>query len=380
MERLFLQYRNVLYGAISLLSGITYYFIDNKIPTSTIIIGFTLLDLKYNNFIIQNKDYLVHHLLSLSCYASLLYYKFYDYDDIIINPVLSFQISSIFLSIDTYFKNNTFYDRYKFLNFICFFSLFNYYRLYRYYYDTLTNPTFFILLNKYNNLLIIIPYSFYSLNIFWTCIIIKKLVKPLKQVNNYIITEQICKYTLLINIPISLYKYIIKQHTFLLLDTLGHIMLSITSYYYHNQSLLKELYNTSIQKKYIIYDLLTIRCRIILTLITYYYYNNNYNNNYLQYIYFSIGNNILCSCITVYSIINSTTDTYEKNKKNMIKLVNFNVFIDSLMLSYFYNTFTTMYTILFFIGTINYFNILYNFTHILFHIFIIIQTIHICNY
>lgn len=172
---LFLKYRAPLYLLVTLYTGYSY-FNNNLITTSNIICGFTLIDTIYNKDINTKPEYLFHHFLVLSSYGTFQYYKYNDFLDITVKPLLSFQISSIFLSINETYKKNYYYDKYKIINLILFLSSFIYFRLYSYYY-IIVSPQFYLFLNKYNKGLIIIPYLFFLLNTYWFIGIIRKIIK-----------------------------------------------------------------------------------------------------------------------------------------------------------------------------------------------------------
>ena len=173
---LFLKYRQELYLLLSLYCSATVFYIGNYETASSIVTGFVVIDTIYNKDINTKPDFLLHHLLVIGCYSSFKYYKFYEYLDITMKPILSFQISSIFLSINELYKKNNFYNKYKYINLFFFMYSFIYFRIYQYYY-ILTNPEFYVFLNKYNYFLTIFPYSFFTLNLYWITGVIKKIIR-----------------------------------------------------------------------------------------------------------------------------------------------------------------------------------------------------------
>ena len=172
---LFLKYRAPLYLTLSVYSSISYFYMIDIYNTATIICGFIIIDTIYNKDINTKPDYLIHHLLTLTCYGSLHYYKYYEFAHVTIYPLISFQVSSIFLSLNELCRHNYYYNKYKYINLILFLLSFIYFRLYSYYY-ILINPDLYIFLNKYNIFLIVIPYSYYLLNMYWVIGIIKKII------------------------------------------------------------------------------------------------------------------------------------------------------------------------------------------------------------
>jgi hypothetical protein len=173
---LFLNRRKELYLLLSIYTSVSYFYINDYLLSSSIVCGFTVIDTIYNKDINTKPDYLFHHFLVITSYGTFQYYQFYEYIDITIIPLLSFQVSSIFLSINELYKKNYYYNKYKIINLILFLSSFIYFRLYLYYY-IIVNPRFYLFLNTYNNGLIILPYSFFLLNTYWIIGIIKKIVK-----------------------------------------------------------------------------------------------------------------------------------------------------------------------------------------------------------
>ena len=173
---LILNRRKELYLLLSLYNSASYFYINDYELSSSIIFGFTLFDTVFNKDINRKPDYLFHHVLVLTCYGTFQYYKYYEYIDITMKPLLSFQVSSIFLSINELYKKNYYYNKYKIINLILFLSSFIYYRLYLYYY-IIVNPQLDVFLNTYNKCLIVIPYCFFVLNTYWFTEIIQKIVK-----------------------------------------------------------------------------------------------------------------------------------------------------------------------------------------------------------
>jgi hypothetical protein len=173
---LILKHRKELYLLISLYNSASYFYIKDYELSSSIIFGFTLFDTIYNKEINTKPDYLFHHILVLTCYGTLQYYKYYDFIDVTMEPLISFQTSSVFLSINELYKKNYYYNKYKIINLILFLSSFIYYRLYLYYY-IIVNPRLYLFLDTYNKGLIVFPYCFILLNTYWIIGIIHKIIK-----------------------------------------------------------------------------------------------------------------------------------------------------------------------------------------------------------
>ena len=250
---------------------------------------------------------------------------------------------------------------------------FFYYRLYRYYYDVVINPELFIYLEKYTYALILIPYLFFTLNIFWTCIIIKKIVKPLKTIQTEFIAEYFCQYILFINIPITFYKYINTGNSYILIDVIGNIILNCGSYSFHNNLMLYELYHYPRKKIYFIADNISIRIKSLLTLTTYCLYKNEYKYLYIPIIY-QLG-----VSVTTYILVYKSKNM-EITKKNIVSWLSFDIFFGSLFLAYKYNQLVNMYIVLLLIGTVYNCKVFYKLTHMAFHFLLIAHNIVIYNF
>jgi hypothetical protein len=360
-----INYRTLLYTVISLYTGYSYYFVEDKVITSTIITSFYTLDLIFNKKIYNDFQYLIHHSLIVGLYLLFLYYKYYDFVHILINPLFGFQISTIFYNINELFVKNYTYNKYKYINLLCYISTFVYYRLYRYYYDVITHPDLNTFLEKYNKGIILIPYFFYTLNMFWLCIIIKKLMSPLKKIETEFIAEYFCQYILLLNIPVTFYKYIITKNNYILIDVFGNVILNIGSYLFHNNLMLYQLYGYPRNKCYFLLDNIGIRIKTLLTLLTYCLYKNDH----YTYLYFNICYYLVASIISYILVYKSKN--MDITKKYVIFWLSLDVFIGSLYLAYNYNQFNNMYIILVLLGTVYNCKIFYKITHIAFHILLL---------
>jgi len=356
--------RDFIYTGVCIYSAYSYYFVQDNMLVCNMLLGLYTLDLFFHKETYTNIQYIIHHSLILLLFGTFHYYKYYDFFHILINPLLSFQISTIFLKINKLLEH---YKIQQTINLSCFIISFFYYRLYRYYYDVIINPELYS--NKYSKCLILIPYIFFTLNIFWSCIIIKKIAKPLKIIQSEYVSEYFCRYILLINIPITFYKYINTYNNYILIDVIGNIILNIGNYMYHNNLMLYELYDYPRKKIYFIIDNISIRTKTILTLTTYCLYkNDHYTYLYINILYYLFAGFI--SYILVYNSKNM-----DITKKYVISWLSVDVFVGSLFLAYNYNQFIHMYIILLLLGIVYNCKVFYKVTHIAFHILLVCHNI-----
>ena len=167
-----LQY---IYLGISLFSSfcsITEVYI---IPCSIIIGTMCLIDF----YFVKKKDILLHHSFAL---AMIYYINTHEYNTNITTLtaiILRTEISTIFLILNNLLKNNNL----KKINKIVFVLTFFYYRIYNYLYYLILNK------NVHTNILVysrnnfeyyesyIGLYGLFSINVYWSYLIIKKIFK-----------------------------------------------------------------------------------------------------------------------------------------------------------------------------------------------------------
>jgi hypothetical protein len=357
---LYNKYREYIHLFIAIYGTIAYYFleIEHKIKAAHATTLFIMFDIVLNNEL--SKDIVFHHILSIFSGLTLFFYDITDVFDIVATPLLGFQVSSIFLSINYIYKNN--------INQILFIITFLYYRIYIHYMYTINNIEFKLFTNKFP-IFIPIHYLFFSLNIYWTCFIVKKIIKSLKiQYSN---TEWVLQYLLFLNIPITFYKYIRTNDNYILIDVVGHIILSFGNYKYHSDLLLNYTHNKPLVMKSFLYDHVAIRAHAALTLTTYCIINNNYNVLYVILI-----NHICSSIYALYITQNKKMIEFNKPSQLKITLINWlqvNILMDSLILSNMYNNVFNMYIILLLSGCIYKYQIFYEYSHFMFHVLLICQ-------
>jgi hypothetical protein len=352
---LYNKYREYIHLAIAVYGSMTYYFlnIDHKIKAAQATVLFIFSDIVFNNEL--TKDVIFHHILTIFSGLTLYYYDITDIIDIVATPFLSFQVSSIFLSMCYIYKTN--------INKLLFIITFVYYRIYIHYAYTI-NTIEFQLITRNVPVFMLIHTLFFSLNLYWLCFIVKKIMKALKL--NYVNTEWILQYLLCLNIPITLYKFIRTNNHYILIDVAGHIILSIRDYKYHHNL----LNYTPLEMKTFLYDHVAIRTHAALTLTTYCIINNNYN-----VLYPSVFNHMGSSIIAVYATKNKNIIEFNASSLKMMitTWLHVNVVIDSLILAYMYNTVFKMYIILLLIGVVYKYQIFYGYTHLMLDVLLICQ-------
>ena len=359
--QLYQQYRDYIYLGITICGCMAYYIFEyeNQKNVAKINTIFTVFDILLNKEL--TPDVIFHHILSILSGFTLFYYDITIYYDTVGIPLFGFQISSIFLCINSLFKENAINQTLFVLSFI-------YYRIYRYYIDTINHSEFKLFSNEYQYLMLV-PYLFFSLNIYWLCYIIKLIVNSLNL--RYKDTEWILQYLLCLNIPITFYKYIRTNNTYILIDVAGHIILSIGNYKYHNNLLLNYEYNTPLEMAPFLYDHIGIHAHAALTLTTYCIINNNYN-----VLYVSLINHIGCSIVALYTTQNKEMIEFNKPSQLKISLINWlqvNILMDSLIIAYMYNAIFNMYILLLLMGIVYKYQIFYHYSHLIFHVLLIFQ-------
>jgi hypothetical protein len=190
-------------------------------------------------------------------------------------------------------------------------------------------------------------------------------MSPLKKIETEFIAEYFCQYILLLNIPVTFYKYIITKNNYILIDVFGNVILNIGSYLFHNNLMLYQLYGYPRNKCYFLLDNIGIRIKTLLTLLTYCLYKNDH----YTFLYFNICY-YLVACIISYILVYKSKNM-DITKKYVISWLSLDVFIGSLYLAYNYNQFNNMYIILVLLGTVYNCKIFYKITHIAFHILLL---------
>ncbi len=366
-------YRNYIYLGFTIYTSYAYFFIENKLFASQIISAYTLADCILSSVIKTQYDMLLHHGLLMGVYLSYVLYSYSEPDiNLISSDLLSFQISSIFLSINSIHVNDY---PYKSLNMLAFLSTFLYYRIYKYYY-VLSDIEFQNVIYKYNSNIMILFYAFYALNMYWTCFIIKKLMKTLKLnavlISDNIKTEWLLQYMLFLNIPISYYKCIQSDQPYLLLDVAGNAILAVGNYKCHKNLYLNYKNNEPLELFPYLCDHIGIRIRVALSLISFCLIQNDFYN----LLYVSIINHIGSSLVAIYLTKHISMREFNAPsnlKSSLINWLQFNILIETIVIGYIRQNIFDMCIILFLVGMVYKHKIFYNYSHVVFHVLLVVQ-------
>uniref|UniRef100_A0A6C0BBC4 Uncharacterized protein n=1 Tax=viral metagenome TaxID=1070528 RepID=A0A6C0BBC4_9ZZZZ len=286
------------------------------------------------------------------------------------------------------------------------------YKLYGFYYEILYKNYYFermfilhssVSCNISLLVLVILFYCLYLLHI-WSFITViktfyKKFIDTIElirintgddgiiNINTDLVCRGLCSYLFSINIPIAIYIYSYNIQGKYIFDLIGILTLSVSSYFYHHEIYVR-LCNNKIQEyrtpdktniKLFINDILAINVRSFLVVTT------SYFNSQYCFIILSISG--ICHLIMLYycniNIINLLID-YDKKKVTFTWTHNIYtgiaIGLDAIFL---YMNSPTNICIPFLLITISSAFVvliepLNRLTHVLFHIFLIIQTTYMC--
>lgn len=189
-------------------------------------------------------DTIIHHFFTLcNCYYVLFLHpidltnNFYSAKNLLLT-----ERSSIFLGLSEIFKNTTFGNISKALFVLLFFKT----RIYDYIYNILLSQYFYDSLGSdpfLRNWQYMCTYGLFSLQLYWSCIILKIISKQFLKNLPLSYSEYILQYTYFLNFfttAIS-YSYLLGNNEnkiiygmYSLLDVASNGLISISSYYYHN--------------------------------------------------------------------------------------------------------------------------------------------------
>ena len=400
--------KNYLSLSVALYSTYSLLFLEDLTNTYHIVSIYAFVDLFFKNKI----DIIIHHLAVIQLYIGIQYFQISPlHYNLILPTLLLSEVSTIFLNLNKLIDNKTILD----VNNILFVLTFIYFRIINFY-RLIIDENMYILLMNYceNNFNYLLGfggiYILYGLNIYWSLIIGKILLKPFIQTDDSIVIfkddivkEILLKYTYSINIFVSciIYKDIfldIRKYWFYIFDILGIINLSVNSFLFH-KNCANNLYrfgnfNLISEKniKYYIADITSIYVRIFGTVITS-YFNSRINNRLLLIIlikeillyYIGISN------IIYYIIKNKKLLYYDDNnklkfiiKRSIGYLILFSTYIllsnsvnFSLIINNCINNFSLIINnciVIYIIFIINVIKPLYHLNHLLFHLLLIFQT------
>jgi len=291
-------------------------------------------------FFAKSLELVIHHFFSLGILCYNNYYNV-DYNDSIslIYYIYRTEISSIFLVLKYWINYNAYTYPIVILNNILFYLTFFKFRIIDYYYNVISpSSTLYLVFDKYsqNNpftttILAVSVYGLYFMNIYWFLILNKIICKSILK-NSYLNTDKIChficSYIHYLQILLCVYMYSYsnnnEQNMF---DTIGIIILSVTSHLYHYSMYFKE--DTICDNSYTIYpcennyvffinDNAAINIRSFLTVVTN-YYNSKYLYNVISLSFVMHATGFYHSMINLIQLLISTN---EKNNKNSFFLVN----------------------------------------------------------
>ena len=204
-------------------------------------------------FLTNSTELKLHHIFMLYMIFFNYYYQVSsDYNYTLEYSFLKTEMSSFFYVLKYWLPNNSFISHVNsFLFFISFFKL----RILDLYNDIIQNPLLFkVIFEKYTptnyfaNLLFLISiYGLYLFNVYWFMIMCKILYKAIlksSRINTDIMCHYLCSYIYWFNIPLAIYIYSFHPNEKYILDMIGVVGLSITSYLYHY-----DIYNKLINKK-----------------------------------------------------------------------------------------------------------------------------------
>jgi hypothetical protein len=386
-----------------------YYYVDEACLSYSMPI--LLFHFSYDVFLTNKIDVKLHHIF---CGSMIIATYLFNIESIYYNiPLLALyktEICSFFyvtkllkplsvpLNIFDHMKD-LFFQLNDILFFITFFKL----RIYDYYNEVIINQevydTFNIYTNK-NTIAYILLYGgmhgVFLLNSYWFALIckinLKKMIKYIPEITQMILCHRFVSYTLIVNVMIGYYLYS-QTNTIANPDMTGLILLAGSSYIYHNKLdtiLSKENIFDYISDDVVylfVTDMGIIHVRSFLCLFTNYAYTNND-----IILWYSFINHILCFSSTCCYIwiykLNREHIFYDKSKKTeyFLKVINTMMILPTTfsILSIVYNTSdiitaNNIFYTTYFCGLALIISPLYELSHGLFHIGLLVQTYYLVS-
>lgn len=286
-----IQNFNSLFVSLFTGFGLLVYYLTSSYYFFPFILKLILFHCSFDLLLTSSIDIFLHHLITVSL-STFFFYKPLPLELLHweTSIVCLTEISSIFLVGREWIPIQS---KYYALNNNLFFGSFYYIRLY-------LLPKYLLLEQSYQHYLITnltsfekfwyftTMYSFMSINIYWGFLILKSLVKKIRNLNSnmfsYRTSEFFLQYTYFLSpfIAISVYQPFGDYHWF---DLFGQYLLSINSYNYH-KSLYEAINNIPFEvtdydqqvasidvispsiRKYYINDIIAIRIRTFLCITT----------------------------------------------------------------------------------------------------------------
>ena len=332
-------------------------------------------------------EFKLHHL----CCLLLTYYKitttFHNNNDWIpvARAINLTEVSTIFLCLK-YFIKDTFLEL---PNNTLFLLTFFYFRIYNYFL-VMSNPDNFTYMNTTNNIyaLYISIYGLLTLNIYWATILLKILMKQCLKFIYPTNVRHIISYMYFINPMIALYIYSKSPNISYIPHMVGLINLSFQSYTWHSKSLEYSKTNSfNIVSKhllpYFLIDNASIYAAGFLTSISGYYYSNHfYSFFFTSLLYHGVPFGIQC-----YKTYQATKENHVINEKSTDFLVTtyilagIPVMIDVSLCAYHSLSSFVYFPLIalhIFQACLLKINPFYEYTHLVFHSTLYIQTILLC--
>lgn len=258
------QWRNISIldpvGSLEIYSN-NNYWIDIKSPNTIMNIIFTHA---ITDIFFVNTELAVHHI----CIMLFISYKYiYNVESesvYFVKELISTEVSTLFYVLVYYLKDmkhkldivsvnkksiQKVFHIMETSNLFLFFGSFFYTRIYNYFYTIIMNPNVNVLLHDYydNNIISSIHiysglFGLYLLNLYWFIVMCKKIYKMLfSKYDSYFSAEWILQFFYFLNIPLAVYVYSFSSAPYIetqyyILDIMGIVFLSITSYYYHHSN------------------------------------------------------------------------------------------------------------------------------------------------
>lgn len=348
-------------------------------------------------FLLCSTDIMLHHLIALGIIYPVTT-SLQSIDNFLpeMRVVLQTEISTIFLVLREIIPVK--YKTMVAMNNILFVIIFAYMRLYQYtkyiiYNDTMYEKiTFYYTSGTHSTWLICSLYSLSYINIYWGNIILKTLMKKIK---NILPTFQQCEHVikyLYFTSPIAAFIiYKPFENPIYFIDTIGVSMLAISSYKYHNMAAKYDDNKNILLDNivwYYISDVLFINVRCFLCVITNIHHWTCSRQISLLFISFTIHSILSYSFVNYILKLKNARAIITVNDDNSILHTALHVFIglpiliDSLIIAfstrslYESNNIILITVIIFTMKSIKPF---YQMNHLAFHILLLFQTIFLCQ-
>lgn len=365
-------------------------------------------------FLTESRDVFIHHIFVLLISTSKHLFKInWEDDTMIFLTLATTEISTIFYSASLIMdehkdklKKFSFYQPIYNVNNFVFLAIFFKTRICDYYTNIIHNPNTYINLFKYtgysfwkNLYLYTGIHGLYLLNLYWFCIIIKKLYKQIvikffPKINNERIAVRMQSYIYFFNVPIATYVYSFAPSKNYIFDMTGVVNMSIQSYLFHNSKYVYLQDNSIVEythkniHPFYIKDVCSIHLRSFFALVTNFHLSS-----------YSIPAITLSGIIHIcgighfikymFSLYYTNTPFYnnksEESKTHLFTtnlLTSLPVIVDTLIFIINTNNIEAkveLYIVTVCLGLILTVEPFYELNHVLFHLFLLLQTVAICR-